>query len=85
MSGRLSDNFDGKFWIQTVITLCTMLTCIGVAWGSYTSKISILEEKINRVQTDHDLLISVNAKLDIMLQDVGELKGDVKKHLIERK
>lgn len=70
-----------KWWIQTGITILIIVASWAVAWGAIATKIQALEQRGNDIRSDHDLLISVNAKMDIMMRDLVEVKGDVKKHL----
>jgi len=70
-----------QFAIPIVITLITLLVGLGVAWGAYSTKIKNLEEKVNSTVSDHDVLISLNTKMDLVITEIGELKQDLKKHL----
>jgi hypothetical protein len=60
--------------IQLVIAICTLAVSAGIAWGVATSKLKTLEIRLAVVEsehkTDHDLLIEIKTKLDMLLQRV---------------
>jgi hypothetical protein len=64
--------------LQTLITLATILVGISIAWGAYSSKIEGLEYDVARLQGDHDLLISLKAKIENIAEGVCEIKADLK-------
>ena len=74
-----------KWWVQTLITVGIILVSMSIAWATYSTRLATLEENVaSRVvqgQSDHDLLIMLNTKMDSMGKDLGEVKRDVKKHL----
>jgi hypothetical protein len=70
-----------KWWVQTLITIGAMLVCISIAWATCSTKLTVLEKRVDQGQGDHDVLISLNTKMDLLMKDVGELKHDLKKHV----
>ena len=70
-----------KWWVQTLITVITIVAGISVAWGNNAAKINGLENRVDSMKTDHDVLISLNTKMDIIMKDVHEVKDDLKRHI----
>ena len=68
-------------WINFLVGLATTFVAVGVSYGICISKISALEEVALRVQSDHDVLVRISEKIDVIQRDVKEIKSDVKKHL----
>jgi hypothetical protein len=58
--------------IQLVIAVGTLALSAGIAWGVATSKLKALEIRLAVVEsehkTDHDLLIEIKTKLDMLIQ-----------------
>jgi hypothetical protein len=65
--------------IQIVIAIGTLAISAGIAWGVTTSKLKALEIRLAVVdsehKTDHDLLIEIKTKLDMLLQRVHEARA----------
>jgi hypothetical protein len=61
--------------IQIVIALLTLAASVGLAWGVITAKLRALEIRLAIVESehksDHDLLIEIRTKLDMLLQQLG--------------
>lgn len=45
----------------------TALISISVSYGVIKTKINAMEEKIERFDKDHDLLVELNTKIDLLL------------------
>jgi hypothetical protein len=58
--------------IQLAIAIGTLVISAGIAWGVATSKLKYLEICLAVVEsehkTDHDLLIEIKTKLDMLIQ-----------------
>jgi hypothetical protein len=58
--------------IQLIIAIGTLAVSAGIAWGVTTSKLKTLEIRLAVVEsehkTDHDLLIEIKTKLDMLIQ-----------------
>jgi hypothetical protein len=58
--------------IQLVIAIGTLAVSAGIAWGIATSKLKALEIRLAIVEsehkTDHDLLIEIKTKIDMLIQ-----------------
>jgi hypothetical protein len=67
--------------IQFIISLIVIAVSIATAYGANLNRINNLEYRMDNVKSDHDLLICLSAKMDILLIDVKDLKTDLKKHL----
>ncbi len=62
--------------ISLIITIGGMLLSAGIAWGITTHRIKNTEEKLTALAAtyskDHDLLVEIKTKLDLLLR--GKLK-----------
>ncbi|MDR1232051.1 MAG: hypothetical protein LBK61_11720 [Spirochaetaceae bacterium] len=58
--------------IQLIIAIGTLAASAGIAWGVATSKLKNLEIRLAVVESehkvDHDLLIEIKTKLDMLIQ-----------------
>jgi hypothetical protein len=58
--------------IQLIIAIGTLALSAGIAWGVATSKLKSLEIRLAVVESehkiDHDLLIEIKTKLDMLIQ-----------------
>jgi hypothetical protein len=70
-----------RWWVQMAITAGTILAALGIAWGAYGNKVGQLEKRVDQIQSDHDILITLNTKMDLVMKDLCEVKIDLKKHL----
>ena len=63
--------------IQLLIAIGTLTISAGVAWGVASAKLKALEIRLaiveNEHKSDHDLLIEIRTKLDMLLQQIGPL------------
>lgn len=48
--------------------IITALVSISVSYGVIKTKINNLEQKIERFDKDHDLLVELNTKIDMLLK-----------------
>ncbi|MDR1470091.1 MAG: hypothetical protein LBT00_12450 [Spirochaetaceae bacterium] len=57
---------------QLIIAIGTLAVSAGIAWGIATNKLKALEIRLAIVEsehkTDHDLLIEIKTKLDMLIQ-----------------
>lgn len=62
---------------QVVIAVLSLVGSGGIAWGISASKLKSLEIRLAIVESehksDHDLLIEIKTKLDMILQGVSNL------------
>jgi len=72
-----------KWWVQTLITIAIVLAGMSIAWGAYSTKVGQLEKKVEQLQPDHDLLIALNTKMDLVMKSLDEVRADVKKYMGE--
>ena len=68
-------------WITFAISMVTTVLAVGICFGAMNNKITKLEEEVKAYSADHDVLIRISEKLDIVQRDVKEIKMDVKSHL----
>lgn len=54
---------------QYVIAIITAIVSIAVSYGTIKTKVNQLEEKIERFDKDHDLLVELNTKIDMILKN----------------
>lgn len=58
--------------IQLITAIGTLAASAGTAWGVATSKLKTLETRLAAAgsgrKTDHDLLIEIKTKLDLLIQ-----------------
>jgi hypothetical protein len=58
--------------MQLIIAIGTLAASAGIAWGVVTSKLKNLEIRLAVVESghkvDHDLLIEIKTKLDMLVQ-----------------
>lgn len=64
--------------VQFIIYLAILLLSAGIAYATITSRLKVCEEKIVKTEADHDVVISLSAKLDNVSKDLQEIKADVK-------
>ena len=67
--------------IQLLIATGTLAVSAGIAWGAASAKLKALEIRLaivkNKHKSDHDLLIEIRTKLDMLLQQLGPLYRNV--------
>lgn len=52
---------------QYIAEFITALISVAVSYGVMKTKIHHLEEKVDRFDKDHDLLVELNTKIDMLL------------------
>ena len=52
---------------QYLSEIITALVSIAVSYGVIKTKVANLEKKVERFDADHDLLVSLNTKIDMLL------------------
>jgi hypothetical protein len=64
--------FAKLFNLSQISAIDALAVSAGIAWGVATSKLKALEIRLAVVESehkmDHDLLIEINTKLDILIQ-----------------
>jgi len=68
-------------WITFIISIVTTVLAVGICFGALNNKVTTLEEAVKTYSIDHDVLIRISEKIDIVQRDVKEIKLDMKKHL----
>ena len=53
-----------NYWSQ----ILTVIVSISVSYGVIKTKIHDMEQKIERFDKDHDLLVTLNTKMDMLLK-----------------
>jgi len=67
--------------IQFIISIIVIAVSIATAYGANLNRINNLEYRMDNVKSDHDLLICLSTKMDVLLVDVKDVKADLKKHI----
>lgn len=55
--------------------IITALVSISVSYGVIKTKISAMEKKIERFDADHDLLVEIKTKIDLLVTGESNKKG----------
>lgn len=78
----MGDSIVIKTWlIQFVVYILVLIFCLGMSWAAYGARISKVEQNITSYACDHDTLIELNTKVDLILKTVYEVQKDLKDHL----
>jgi hypothetical protein len=54
---------DFALWSEVI----TAIVSIGVSYGVIKAKIAEIERRVEKFDKDHDLLVSLNTKIDMLL------------------
>ncbi len=55
-------------YIAVGISVITILISVGISYGIMKAKMNYMEQKIEKHDKDHDLLVEVNTKVDMLLE-----------------
>lgn len=55
--------------------IITALVSISVSYGVIKTKINAMEKKIERFDADHDLLVEIKTKIDLLVTGESNKKG----------
>lgn len=55
-------------FITVGISIVTILISVGISYGIMKAKMNYMEQKIEKHDKDHDLLVEVNTKVDMLLE-----------------
>lgn len=55
-------------YIAIGISIITILISVGISYGIMKAKMNYMEQKIEKHDKDHDLLVEVNTKVDMLLE-----------------
>ena len=55
-------------YIAVGISIVTILISVGISYGIMKAKMNYMEQKIEKHDKDHDLLVEVNTKVDMLLE-----------------
>ena len=71
-----------KTWlIQFVVYIVVLIFCLGMSWAAYGARIAKIEENVEIYSKDHDTLVALNTKVDLILKIVYELQEDLKEQM----
>lgn len=54
---------------QYIAEFITALVSVAISYGAMKTKIRTLEQKVERFDKDHDLLVELNTKIDMILKN----------------
>lgn len=55
-------------FITITISVITVIISVGISYGIMKTKIGIMEQKLAKFDKDHDLLVELNTKIDMLLK-----------------
>jgi len=55
-------------YIAIGISIITILISVGISYGIMKAKMNYMEQKLEKHDKDHDLLVEVNTKVDMLLE-----------------
>lgn len=64
--------------INFVLSLITTGIIVGAAYGAVSSRINALEYSAIISSKDHEVVLVINTKLDTIIDDIKEIKIDLK-------
>jgi len=64
--------------INFVLSLITSGVIVGACYGVLSSKIITLEACAEIAKADHEKVLVINTKLDVIIEDLREIKIDLK-------
>lgn len=53
--------------ISVSIAIITNLIVVGIAYGALLQRVKSLEQKTSEMKNDHDLLVRINERIDLLL------------------
>jgi hypothetical protein len=60
------------------IYIIMLILGVGVTYGAITVRLNALEEKTQKYQNDHELILVLNTKMDQLSSDLREIKNDLR-------
>ena len=67
--------------IQFIIYLAILVFGLGMSWAAYGARLAVLEKSAIIYNKDHDALIALDTKMDVLLRGMSELQKDLKDHV----
>lgn len=64
--------------INFVLSLITSGILVGMAYGAISARINALEDCAIVGKADHESVLVIGTKLDTIIEDIRELKQDIK-------
>lgn len=58
---------DFQLWTEIVTAFVSALISICVSYGVMKAKIHYMEEKLEKFDKDHDLLVEIKTKIDLLV------------------
>lgn len=55
-------------YIAVGISIVTILISVGISYGIMKAELNYMKQKIEKHDKDHDLLVEVNTKVDMLLE-----------------
>jgi hypothetical protein len=64
--------------IQFIVYLIIIILGCGAGYASLTGRLGSIEKDLSVYKSDHDLLVQIATKVNILESDIKEIKGDIK-------
>jgi len=55
-------------YITISVSVISILISVGISYGIMKAKMNYMEQKLEKHDKDHDLLVEVNTKVDMLLE-----------------
>lgn len=65
-------------WTSFIVGLAATFVSVGIAYGVCASKISQLEQQAIQMKLDHDQVVALIVKFDMVIDDLKEIKFEIK-------
>jgi len=65
-------------WIALGIQVVVMALTVGVCYATAITRIEVIENRLNARNSDHDILLKLDQKVDILTAEVMLLRIDFK-------
>lgn len=53
---------------EVVLAIASTVVSVAVSYGVMKTKINMMEQKLEKFDKDHDLLVELNTKIDMLLK-----------------
>ena len=64
--------------IRFIVCCILLILSVGAMYSTLTFRLNAIEEKTEKYQSDHTYILILNTKVDKLLEDVKDVKSDMK-------
>ena len=57
---------------ELILPVLSVIVSVAVSYGVMKTKINMMEQKLEKFDKDHDLLVELNTKIDMLLKQGSE-------------